>query len=276
MELIKKTISLEECTDRNYNSPTYGQLTATSFYVNVMLTQNMDDMGMFTDIIYLPNFVGQNTPVDYNILISKLQSSGITFPFMLGVLPQNITSSDPDTRLTGKQTSDFYRVGNTITATTESRIEDVTSYDSNQPYRLNFDTESGTYINFSGDSVNGVTRITRIDEPITYVFDANISDVNIGTPTQKDGLVFNDFSGNNTTRLTFRSQGWNQTNISLSAITKEEYLFGIISKPEVKNDVFIDRGITTVLEKHLKLSEVRSLNELERYGGGYFRVTKYQ
>ena len=59
-----------------------------------------------------------------------------------------------------------------------------------------------------------------------------------------------------------------------SALTKEEYLFGIISKPEVKSDLFIDRGITTIFEKHLKLSEITNINELSRYGRGYFNVTK--
>lgn len=276
MELIKKTILLEESTDRSYNSPTYGQITATSFYVNVSLTQNVDDMGMFTDIIYLPNFVGQNTPVNYSVLIDKLQSSGITFPFMLGITPPDITSFDPDTRLTGKQASDYYKIGGIITANTESRIEDVKAYSNDEQYRLNFDVESETYTDFSGSTVNGVSRVTRIDEPMVYVFSADKNDQNIGQYNQKDGLVFNDFTGTGITNVFYRSQGWNQTNTSLSAVTKEEYLFGIISKPEVKSDVFIDRGITTVFEKHLKLSEIRTLDELQRYGRGYFNVTKYQ
>ena len=276
MELIKRTILLEDSIDRNYNSPTYGQITATSFYVNVMLTQNMDDMGMFTDIIYLPDFVGQNTPVDYTILTTKLSSSGITFPFMSGILPPPITDFGPDTRYVGAKDSDFYMVGGIITANTESRIEDVKAYSYNNQYRLNFDIESEMYINFSGGSVDGVSRITNLGDPKIYVFMADKNDPNIGQINQKDGLVFNDSATNGLTSISFRSQGWNQTSLSLSAITKEEYLFGIISKPEVKSDVFIDRGITTVFEKHLKLSEIRSLDELQRYCTGYFNVTKYQ
>ena len=41
MELIKRTILLEDSIDRANYSQTYGQITATSFYVNVMLTQNL-------------------------------------------------------------------------------------------------------------------------------------------------------------------------------------------------------------------------------------------
>jgi hypothetical protein len=70
------------------------------------------------------------------------------------------------------------------------------------------------------------------------------------------------------------SEGWNETNTSLSALTKEEYLFGIISVPEIQNDVFIDRGKTTVFEKHLKLSGIKNINELVRYGNGYFNINR--
>jgi len=275
MELIKRTILLEDSIDRADYSQTYGQITATSFYVNVMLTQNVDDMGMFTDIIYLPDFSGQSTPVNYTVLINKLQASGITFPFMVGILPPPITPIDKDTRYVGATISDFYSIGGIITGQTDSRIEDVKTYKDNEKYIQNFDVESEIYVNFSGATVDGVSRVTMIGDPMVYVFSSDKNDQNIGQSGQTDGLLFKDFSGTGITTLTYRSQGWNQTNISLSAITKEEYLFGIISKPEVKSDVFIDRGITPVFERHLKLSEVRSLEELQRYGKNYFNVTKY-
>ena len=76
------------------------------------------------------------------------------------------------------------------------------------------------------------------------------------------------------TEMTFIGEGWNETNTSLSAITKEEYLFGITERPEVYSDVFIDRGDTTVFEKHLRLSEVESLEHLERYNNGFYRLVK--
>jgi hypothetical protein len=59
----------------------------------------------------------------------------------------------------------------------------------------------------------------------------------------------------------------------LSALTKEEYLFGVTSQPEVQSDVFIDRGINSVFEKHLKLSEITNIDELQRYGNGFFNLT---
>ncbi len=77
-----------------------------------------------------------------------------------------------------------------------------------------------------------------------------------------------------TTIVNYIGQGWNQTNTSLAAITKEEYLFGIVSRPEVENDVFIDRGQTNVMDLHLRLSEITNMEELVRYGNGYYKINK--
>jgi hypothetical protein len=59
MELIKRKILLEDSIDRNYDSLTWGQVTATTFYINVMVTQNIDNMGMFKDITFIENITGQ-------------------------------------------------------------------------------------------------------------------------------------------------------------------------------------------------------------------------
>jgi len=245
MDLIKRRILLEDSIDRGLNSPTYGTLTATSFYINVMLIQDIDDMGIFTDTDFIPNPNISQELIDFQL------------------------------RLTGKTESDYYNYGNLIiTATTESNLDDVKAYGANNPYRLNFDVTSEVYADYTGQEINGVSRVTYLGDPITYVFDADKNDKNIGTTGQTNGLLYQDYSGNSETIVTYIGQGWNQTNISLSALTKEEYLFGITSTPEVNSDVFIDRGITTIFEKHLKLSEITNLGELTRYGRGYYNITK--
>jgi hypothetical protein len=46
MEVIKRKIYLEDGIDRKDNSSTWGKLTATNFYIKVLLVQNYDDMGI--------------------------------------------------------------------------------------------------------------------------------------------------------------------------------------------------------------------------------------
>jgi len=203
----------------------------------------------------------------------------------LMVYPTGLTETDEVTlRLPSKTESDFYNYsGLTLTGITDSKIDDLKSYGQLIRYRLGFDMQSETYTNYENITINGVSRITSTSEPKVYVFDA-VNDSTIGTANQIYGLQYADYSGNTsidnqnsiTQLANFRyiGEGQNETNVSLSALTKKEYLFGIISPPEVKNDIQIDRGVTSVMELHLRLSEIKDLGELSRYGNGFYNLTK--
>lgn len=289
MEIIKRKILLEDSIDRSNGSAKWGTITASTFYLNILLTQNVDDMGLFID----SEFTSQdkvNGVVDYSVLVSKLNTLGHTFPFMTGAMPQtlsNVGGTDKVTlRLPNSTESDYYVFGNLpITGNTDSKIEDVKSYKSTNQFRINFNTATETYVNYNNLTVMGVDRIKSMGEPKIYVFDTE-NDVNLGMDTQTTGIQYKDYSGTTTlmvdgvdtivplTSFRFIGEGWNETNTSLSALTKEEYLFGIISPPEVQSDVFIDRGATSVLDMHLRLSEIGNISELTRYGNGFYKLNK--
>lgn len=292
MEVIKRKILLEKSIDRTNNSKKWGTMTATTFYIKVLLTQSVDDMGLFTDNEYV-KVDKVPVPVDYTILKNKLTGLGYLFPFMTGATsPTFTTTNTPQNlwkvlRYTLNKPSDYYNFSNiVITGTSDSRIEDVRSYNANNPFRINFDVGAETYTNYNNVTVNGVDRIKSMGEPKLYVFDTP-NDVNLGTNNQVYGLQFKDYTGQTRniiveeetvsiplTTYRYIGEGFNETNISLSALTKEEYLFGIISPPEVQNDVFIERGIVSVLDRHLKLSEITNLNSLEEYGNGFYKLIK--
>lgn len=289
MEVIKRKILLEDSIDRSSDSTKWGTITASTFYLNILLTQNVDDMGLFIDSEFIPQDK-VNSTVDYSILVSKLNTLGYTFPFMVGAVPQpltNVAGTDKVTlRLPNSTESDYYVFGNLpITGNTDSKIEDVKSYKASDQFRINFNTATETYTNYNNLTVMGVDRIKSMGEPKIYVFDTE-NDTNLGTLNQTTGIQYRDYSGTTKLRIngvvglvplsTFRfiGEGWNETNVSLSALTKEEYLFGIISPPEVQSDVFIDRGATSVLDMHLRLSEIGNISELTRYGNGFYKLNK--
>lgn len=291
MEVVKRKILLESSTDRLANSPNWGVMTASTFYINVFLTQNVDDMGIFTDIEYFPAEENVINPPNYTILEDKLYLSGITFPFMTGGTPSSMTGITGTTkytlRLPTETEIDYYDFGNLhVSGATDSKIEDLRSYNGSVPFQIGFDMEQNTYIDYLGNTISGHSRVYMSGEPTTYVFDTE-NNPNMGTPLQSTGLLYHDYTGRTRnviingssinipyTDFDFVGQGWNQTNISLSALTKQEYLFGIISPPEVQSDVFIDRGITTVMDRHLKMSEITNLGQLVRYGNGFYKLRK--
>ncbi len=287
--IIKRKILLENSIDR-HNKKTWGTLTATTFFVKILLTQTIDDMGLFTDMEFLPKEKSSD-PADYTILENKLLSLGLSFPFMNSQTPYFNTVTTPQRlwsvlRFPTKTVDDFYNYTYTpITAFTESRIEDVRTYDIAVPFKVGFDMNKELYDNYEGNTILGVDRLVSNADPKVYVFDAS-DDSDLGTSTQITGLYFEDYTrtrrvqkdGRLTnipiTTVRYIGEGLNQTNTSLSAITKEEYLIGKISRPEVQNDVFIDRGKNSVLDKHLRLSEIRNIKGLEKYGNGFYKLTK--
>jgi hypothetical protein len=295
MEIIKRKILLEQSIDRNTNSPTWGVMTATTFYLNIMITQNVDDMGLFTDMSFIKK-TDPLTPANYSLLITKLQGLGLTFPFMtpntyINVSPLFGTTTESYTlRYPNSNESTYYNFGNkVITGATDSKLEDVKAYSSvtyTDIYRAGFSVATEDYVNYAGVSVSGVNQVFSIGEPTKYVFDA-ITGSTLGQNNQPYGLQYADYTGTTRAQVvsgdtnplpltTFRyiGEGWNQTNVSLSALTKEEFLFGIISRPELQNDVFIERGTTSVMDSHLKLSEIKNLGQLSEYGNGFYKINK--
>lgn len=290
MEVQKRKIYLESSTDRTENSKTWGEMTATTFYLNVFITQDMDDMGLFNDMSYIPKTSTSISP-NYSILKDKLFSFNLSFPFMYGIVPNSVqnynVNEEKTLRIPSKVVNDYYKYGNLqITGATDSKLEDVRTYSTLNPFKIGFNTGTNTYTNYENDIILGVDRVKTLSEPITYVFDTP-NDINLGTPTQINGLQYLDYTSStrnvvidgvkDTIPLTivkYKGEGWNETNTSLSGLTKEEYLFGIISRPEVESDVFIDRGTISVMDYHLKMSEIKNLGQLTRYGNGFYKINK--
>lgn len=292
MEIIKRKILLEDIIDRNYDSKNWGQprTSFTGFSINIFLTQSMDDMGMYLDMEYVPKD-GLSLPSNFYSILTTNMTGGTIYPFMSGTQPlmNPYTSSDNSTlRNPSKIVSDYYsQLHLVITGMTDSKIEDVRTYAAADPYRVNLPIESGIYKDYLNTTYFGVSKITNLSiEPKIYVFDT-IDDTNIGTLNQIYGLRYLDYTGktrtltingqnivDNVTEFSYIGQGLNMTNTSLSALTKEEYLFGIIFPAEVKSDVFIDRGLNSVMDKHLKFSEITNLNRLANYGNGFYKLNK--
>ena len=53
---------------------------------------------------------------------------------------------------------------------------------------------------------------------------------------------------------------------------KDEYLMGITYQPIIKKDINIDRGVNSAFEHHIKLGEVKTLEDMELYGNGFFNI----
>ncbi len=77
-----------------------------------------------------------------------------------------------------------------------------------------------------------------------------------------------------TTDLTYVKD--NSRDVFDTFIFKEDYLMGIHFKPYVEDNVDIDRGKNAAFERHIKLGEVKTLQDLENYqNGGFFNIKEF-
>jgi len=293
MEIKKVKISLDKLVSRESNSG-YGKFTADTINVNILLTQDIKDVGRFMDypyIIFNPN----NPTLTYAPIPEKLQYYGggdfnfITSPGSNFSLNNNL-NSDNNVRYKNKNLNDYFTNNIIVTGLTEDRLESVTSYGYKglNKFVPGFDLDKGLYLNYINTPVNGVTRVISLNDfnPIVYTEDGNLNDPNLGNGLQSDGILFKTYSGETRefidsfgslttipkTEISYHGQGVNSTNSTLSALTIEEYLLHITETPKVESDIFIDRGVTTVLQQHLQMSEITSLDNLVDYGNGYYNI----
>lgn len=297
MKIIKRKISLEDYTYRGYvdvnlndgRTLKYGDLIATTFNINIFLSQEFDDMGIGTDMPF--NSKDGSTP-NYSPLKEILNSSGITFNFMAGATTNVIVDgTSPSTRYPNKNKEDYYISGSILSGLTSDRVDVVTSYDNSQKYKPLFNLESGVFNDYKGVSFSAVTRVVNNDSlmPLNYIIDGDGNEIiDVDNPQPNRGVFLKTYSGLTrlitgtifppytipVTQMYYNPQGLNETNTIYSAITKEEYLFGITQKPVVQNDVLIDRGVTTIIQRHMQLSEITNMFDLVNYGNGYYKIQK--
>lgn len=60
--------------------------------------------------------------------------------------------------------------------------------------------------------------------------------------------------------------------MDVSPTTRVEYKFGISTPNKVNSQIYVDRGICTAFDKHLKLTEISSLEALEQYSNGALTI----
>jgi len=243
MEIIKRKILLRDL--------------GGDLYFKIPLYQSIDNIGVISDLEF-----GYTINSDFNLGLYTLPNE------------ENYVISD------------YFKEAGIISGATDSKLNRLRSYNELTPYIKDFDIKKEDYNNYKLELITGVDRITKINgDEYTYTFNAKLN-LNIGTSGQTTGLLYVDNpenqltlplefdNTNTTTKVQFYGEGFNILNSSISPQIQEEYLIGIINKPEVESDIFIDRTTYSVLDKHLRLSEIESLDHLMRYGNKFYKINR--
>ena len=76
--------------------------------------------------------------------------------------------------------------------------------------------------------------------------------------------------------IKFSTDYWERNNgMIVAPVFRTEYDLFSSTPQKTKSDIYIDRGFNSAFEKHIKLQEVHTLDDLIKYGNGYFKMKNY-
>lgn len=236
----------------NFILTPFGQKIKNTIDVGVFMTQNIDDMGIFTDTPFVPaEETLPEKPIGFNsFTYGRLAGAPVSFYYTEPVY----VSGNTDDSLLG-QVASLIKTnsgGNIFTPNLN------TSYNPKNTY-------------------NGV--IYEDSDKTVYKIGADTNDIsNTGvkytTLKNEYDKKVNELGKNETYNVTFfesNNGGWNETNTSLSALSKKEEYLGVVFPPEVDSAVFINRGVVDIFERHALLSEIKTTNDIDTNRGGFIR-----
>lgn len=249
--------------------------------IDLFITHNYEDMGIMSDEDYIPfdpNYIGLSD-TNQKYLGKRYQQSLLPAP----------TNFNPaiDGRHPSVKPSGYNQPSVTISGETDDRnLVNVKSY----KVDINNNPIYKPFLNMSNDikkSFNGV--IFNTPTKINYVLGGSVD--SLGNYKTNTGVIYETFLNDYVTK---RSDGgkierWKKTlfqytsngmmltdtpdrvsNAVLSATTKVEEYFNVVSPPEVVDNVFINRGGEDIFERHAIMSEIKTRNDIDEYREKYF------
>ena len=149
-----------------------------------------------------------------------------------------------------------------ITGFTSHKLDLVSTYDKNNPFQI---------------GVNGVTNIDYNPTNLTAITKVyyTIGNINYETEYTNDNVTI--YVDNPYSRLQKRLKTVFKTSMSGYDFDdypsiKEEAKMGLVFPPKVSNELFIERMSVAVFERHSRLSEIKTLEELIEYKNGYYNI----
>jgi hypothetical protein len=156
-----------------------------------------------------------------------------------------------------------------ISGTTSHKLDLISGYDKNLPIKLGpINGNVVTNIEYTDLANTAYTKIYYtigdINYVTTYVTPTSQFDTNAHPTIFTTNLSGDDF--NNYTN----SSG----NIQYTFDIKEESKMGLVFPPKVKNELFIERMSVAVFERHSRLANIKSLDDLVEYRNGYYNIVE--
>ena len=123
----------------------------------------------------------------------------------------------------------------------------------------------------SGHSVSYPIYVYKLEQEMKEI-EGDVYGTLFQSPTAKFRTEINLIANDLTTNFEKFVDMNKYNNIHVAPTFKQEHMLGISSLENIDSDIYIERGINAAFEKHLKLGEITSMEALEQYSNGYFKI----
>lgn len=165
---------------------------------------------------------------------------------------------------------------------TRHRLDEVRTLDINNPYIVGVNGVNDIFVDSDGvenvrytiGDIQYLTKLIKIIDPDNPYSVSLNSTNNISKPYVPNRYNNNDFEEIYPTTFVYTPIVAVGGDDDSYFIFKEESKSGVVFKPKIKEEVFIDRKPMSVFENQFRLSNIKSLEGLERYNNGYYNIFK--
>jgi len=160
-----------------------------------------------------------------------------------------------------------------ITGFTSNKLDVVSTYNRVTPYVIGVNGVTG--LDYDPVTLTAVTRVYYTIGDINYITTLTKKPVN----DNSSQAYLNNLTQNPTTFST-SSSGLDfepyivSPNKQNTFDIKEEAKMGLVFPPKVSDELFIERMSVAVFERHSRLSESKTLDQLVAYRNGYYNITE--
>lgn len=241
-----------------------GQTESDSFvdYIPILITQIIDDIGYYSSVVQEWTIRTYYYDGDYTIYNNNSyrcisgHTSGLVFE-------DNNWIKTP----TGETS------GSTVTFTGDTRIDQFRRYGKTDIDDDLYNSNENTGFTKSIYTSDGMIKqlVSQKDNPDGLSYQP-LYDYKIWVSGDTGTTINYSDIGDGKSVISYMTSGSTTENTLDVPSAKLDYLIGVIESPKIDIDVFIDRGNNSSFDRHIKLGDLNSLNDLEMYGNGFYKI----